>query len=420
MEDNTVPTLDRQRKRKIREKAMKAKDKPAALGPDVDLDRFEEGDSTPPKVDKLEKLRIEERRLLSEIGVDPTRKGTAGAYVQIDQEDILLDLMLQVEGLEILPLTQALSRDPSLEELLWNLVPVDTDKYTSQVALHGHEGYFIRAKAGAKITEPVQSCLLMKTPRIQQNVHNLIIVEENAELHLITGCATPKELERAIHLGISEFYLHKNAKLTFTMIHRWSEATEVRPRSAVLLQEGAHYISNYVVLSSVHSLQSYPTVTLQGKDAKADLYSVVYGQGKSQIDIGGRLILNGPGTQGQVISRTVARDHSQVIARGELIGRHTDSRAHLACDGLLLSPTAQIKAIPELRAETTGTALSHEATVGKVEAEQLNYLMSRGLTEKEATDLIVRGFVTLRPPGLPPMLQSAIDKAVELTIKSGM
>ncbi|MFX1563565.1 MAG: SufD family Fe-S cluster assembly protein, partial [Promethearchaeota archaeon] len=380
-----------ERKRKIQEKAKRAKDKPAALGPDVDLDQFEKGESSSPTVDSLEKLGAEEKHLLSEVGVDPTRKGTAGAYVQIDQEDILLDLMLQVEGLEIMPLSQALSRDPSIEELLWSLVPVDTDKYTSQVALRGHEGYFIRAKAGEKITEPVQSCLLMKTPRIQQNVHNLVIVEEDAELHLITGCATPKQMEQAIHLGISEFYLHKNAKLTFTMIHRWSAETEVRPRSAVLLQEGAHYISNYVILSSVRSLQSYPTVTLRGRNAKADLYSVVYGQEKSHIDIGGRLILEGPGTQGQMISRSVAKDHSQVIARGDLIGLHPDTRAHLACDGLLLSPTAKITAIPALRAETTGTALSHEATVGKVEAVQLNDLMSRGLTEKEATDLIVRG-----------------------------
>jgi len=406
---------------KLREKALAAKDKPAALGPDIDLARYKAGDEDEPKVEvgRLDRLGEEERKLLSEVGVDPEQAKAAGAYVQVDQQDILLDLMLGVEGLEVLTLSQAMERYSWVEDLLWHLVPVNADKYTAQVALHGHEGYFIRAKAGARIVNPVQACLLMKTPRIQQNVHNLIIVEEGAELHLITGCATPQRLERALHLGVSEFYLRKNAKLTFTMIHRWSPATEVRPRSAVLLEDGASFISNYVILSPVSSLQSYPTVTLQGARSKAELYSVVYATKNSQVDIGGRLILEGPGSQGQVVSRSVALDRARVTARGELVGRHPDSRAHLKCDGLLLSPTAQIKAVPMLRAETTGTSLSHEATVGKVEAEQLNYLMSRGLTEEEATTLIVRGFMTLRAPDLPPILQEAIDKAVELTLQGG-
>ena len=407
-------------KRKIRDRALAAKDKLAALGLDIDLSSFELGSGKPKvEVGQLDQLGEEERRLLSEVGVNPEQAESAGAYVQVDQRDILLDLMLGVEGLEVLSLSQALERYPKIEDLLWQLVPVDADKYTAQVALHGHEGYFIRAKAGARITQPVQSCLLMKTPRIQQNVHNLIIVEEDAELHLITGCATPQQLERALHLGVSEFYLGRNAKLTFTMIHRWSTATEVRPRSAALLEEGASFISNYVILSPVRSLQSYPTVTLQGAGSKAELYSVVYATEDSNVDIGGRLILEGPRGQGQVVSRSIALDRARVTARGELVGRHPETRAHLKCDGLLLSPTAQIRAVPMLRAETNGTSLSHEATVGKVEAEQLNYLMSRGLTEEEATTLIVRGFMTLRAPDLPPILQEAIDKAVELTLKGG-
>jgi Fe-S cluster assembly scaffold protein SufB len=413
-------TSNDKRRREIREKALGAKEKPAPLGPDVDLTQFKEDTGGAAKVEDLDNLGAQERRVFANVGIDPTRRGIAGAYVQVDQEDILLDLMLKVEGLEVLPLSQALARHPEVQDYLWQLVPVDTDKYTAQVALHGHEGYFIRAKAGYKIVEPVQSCLLMKSPRIQQNLHNIVIVEEGAELHLITGCVAPHRLEQAIHLGISEFYLQRNAKLTFVMVHNWSEATEVRPRTGVLLEEGAHYISNYVILSPVRSLQSFPTCTLRGANAKADLYSVVYGLQQSIVDVGGRLILEAPGAQGQVISRTVAKDHSDVMARGELIGRHGDTRAHLSCNGLLLSPTARIRAVPQLFAETSGTALSHEATVGKVEAEQLNYLMSRGLTEEEATNLIVRGFMTLRVPGLPPSLQSSIDKAIDITMQKGM
>lgn len=410
---------NKHRSEELRKKALKAKDKRALLGPDVDLKQFDEGTETKPRLRNIDQLGMDEIELLTEVGLAPSKKGSA-TYIQVDQQDILLDLMLKTEGLEILPLSQALKKYPEFEEYLWQLVPVDTDKFTAQVALKGHEGYFIRAQAGHKIVEPVHSCLLMKTPRIQQNVHNLIIVEEDAELHLITGCATPKRLEQSLHLGISEFYLKENARLSFTMVHRWSEKTNVRPRSAALVEKGAHYISNYVILSAVGSLQSYPTIYLHGPNAKADLYSAIYGLENSNIDIGGRIILEAKGTQGQVISRTVACDQAKIIARGELIGQHPDTRAHLACDGLLLSPAASIQAVPELKAETTGTELSHEATVGKVEAEQLNYLMSRGFTEEEATNLIVRGFITLRVPGLPPVLQSAINKAIDLTLKKGI
>ena len=130
--------------------------------------------------------------------------------------------------------------------------------------------------------------------------------------------------------------------------------------------------------------------------------------------------MEAPGARGKVISRSIATDQAQIIARGELVGKTAGVRGRVECNGLLLNEGARIAAVPMLDAVAEGVELSHEATVGKVGADQLNYLMSRGLTEEEATSLIVSGFMHLKTPDLPPPLQKAIDDAVKMTLEKGL
>ena len=204
------------------------------------------------------------------------------------------------------------------------------------------------------------------------------------------------------------------------MVHRWSEKTDVRPRSAAIIEENGSYISSYALLSPLKSIQTFPKVRLVGPGAKSDLYSIVYGSKNSKYDIGGSLSLEVPRTSGKVVSRTIATEKSEIIARGDLIGLSKETRARLECDGLLISDSASIRAIPMLLAQAEGAELSHEATVGKVGAEQLSYLMSRGLNEEEATSLIIRGFVKLKVPDLPIALQKSIDDAIKMSLEGGM
>lgn len=204
------------------------------------------------------------------------------------------------------------------------------------------------------------------------------------------------------------------------MVHKWNDQTDVRPRSATIVEQNGQYISSYAILSSIRSIQTFPRVHLLGRGARANLYSVIHGSKSSQYDVGGLLSLEHRRTGGRVVSKTIAHDRADVIARGDLVGLASDTRARLECDGLLLSDTASIRAVPMLHARAEGTELSHEATVGKVGAEQLNYLMSRGLDEDEATSLIVSGFMKLKVPGLPPALQASIDDAIRLSLLGGM
>jgi Fe-S cluster assembly scaffold protein SufB len=406
-------------KENLKKKAAAAEKRPAKYGEDIDLETYEFSESEMTSL-KLDDLSNGDRSLISQVGFNPDGEGVAGTFAQFDNESILADVMIRPEGLEVLTTHEALSRYEWLTDYLWHAVPVDADKYTATSELQQYNGYFIRAKPGAKIEIPVQSCLVIKKGHSVQNVHNIVIAEEGSELHVITGCATPGVVERSLHLGISEFYVKNNAKLTFTMIHKWNEQMDVRPRSAAIVDENGTYISSYAILSTARTVQTYPKVSLFGRRSHADLYSVIYGMTDSRYDIGGSLTLDAPGASGKIVSRTVATDRSDIVARGELVGRVGGVKARLECNGLLLSDRARIGAVPSLEALAEGVELSHEATVGKVGADQLNYLMSRGLTEDEATSLIVSGFIRLKTPGLPPMLQRSIDDAVKLTLGKGL
>jgi len=404
----------------MKKRAESAKDKQAQYGEDIDLDKYDYATDEVRELESFDEVSSSDRSLVSEVGFDTSQRSVSASFIQFDAESILADVLLSQEGLEVLPMSQALKQYDWLQDYLWNAVPVDVDKFTARSELESYNGYFIRAKAGAKIGMPVQSCLIMKKNQTVQNVHNIVIAEEGSEVHIISGCATPSEVEQSLHLGVTEFYVKKNAQLSFTMVHRWSEKTDVRPRSAAIVEESGTYISSYALLSPLKSIQTFPKVRLVGPGAKSDLYSIVYGSKESKYDVGGLLSLEAPRTSGKVISRSIATESSEIIARGDLIGLSGQTKGRLECDGLLISDSAVIRAVPMLLANAEGAELSHEATVGKVGAEQLSYLMSRGLSEEEATSLIIRGFVKLKVPGLPDALQSSIDTAIKMSLEGGM
>jgi len=189
------------------------------------------------------------------------------------------------EGLEVLPIKKALEEHAWVQDYYWKLVGVDTDKYTARAQLDLHDGYLIRALPGSQVVYPVQACLYLEKEGLSQNVHNIIIAEEGSELHIITGCATSAHLRRGLHVGISEFFVKKNAKLSFTMIHNWAEEMMVRPRSVGQVEEGGLFLNNYICMKPVKSLQMYPTTHLVGKGAVARFYSLLAGSPGSEMDV---------------------------------------------------------------------------------------------------------------------------------------
>ena len=396
----------------LKKKVEEAKDKKASFGEDLDLRRFEQASRDLPKVDTLMELSEEEQRTLLNAGVVPSEENRSGSFVLMD--DSVVHSSMKTQGVEVMPVSLAIKKYDWMKDYYWKAVSPEADKYTARTFLEEADGYFIRALPGAKVKAPVQTCLMLKGKSVAQTVHNVIIVEEGAELEVVTGCSTSKGVEKALHLGISEFYIKKNATLTFTMIHNWSETIGVRPRTVILQEEGSSYISNYVVLRPVKSIQTYPTARLEGKNSFARFNTVAIAHPNSELDLGSRAIMTGANSRCEMISRTISTG-GKVIARGQMIGAASGIKGHLECRGLILGQGGVQVAIPELEARVPDVEMTHEAAVGKIAQDQVEYLMARGLSEDDAVGIIVRGFLEVGIRGLPDELKKEIDRTIEKT-----
>lgn len=402
--------------RGLDEKASLAQEKKAILGQDIDLGTYDSGLVAHDYLEDIGILSEDDKKRMILSGVDVSEIDRSGTYLQKDTT--VIHARSKQEGLEVMPIKKALKQHDWIEDYYWQLVGVDTDKYTARAQLDLHDGYVIRALPGKKVIYPVQACLYLEKEGLSQNVHNIIIAEEGSELHIITGCATAAHLRRGLHVGISEFYVKKNAKLSFTMIHNWAEEMMVRPRSVGRVEEGGLFLNNYICMKPVKSLQMYPTTHLVGKGAVARFYSLLVGSPGSEMDVGGRIILKEADTRAEIIARTISNG-GNIVARGDLVGEVPGIKAHLECRGLILNG-GSIHAIPELNGKADGVEMSHEAAVGKIAQDEILYLMSRGLSEDEATATIVRGFLSVDIPGLPAQLKAEIDRAVQESDKDMM
>jgi Fe-S cluster assembly scaffold protein SufB len=390
--------------------AQKALEKKAALGPDVAFQNYVTEADKHAYLQDPSQLSVDDKANMLSAGVMVDDLGQrSGTYIQKDQSPV--HFSTTDEGIEVMSLSQALETHGWLPDYLWKAVKVDTDKFTAILETEETEGYFIRSLPGKKTELPVQACLYLGHKDLAQRVHNVIIAEEDSELHIITGCST-NPMSRGLHMGVSEFYIKRGAKVTFTMIHNWAPEIEVRPRSVAIVEEDGVFMSNYVAMKPVRSMQMYPTARCAGPNAIVRFNSVLVAQTGSMMDVGSRVILDGTGSRAEIVSRTISTG-GDIIARGDIQGNAPDVKGHLECRGLILGETGTIHAIPELMGRLAGIDLSHEAAVGKIAEEEVEYLMARGLTRDEATAMIVRGFLKVDIEGLPPMLEAELKKAIE-------
>ncbi|MEW6193153.1 MAG: SufD family Fe-S cluster assembly protein [Bacillota bacterium] len=359
-----------------------------------------------PYIEDLGSLPAEEKERLLRTGVDVTGAGRAGTFMQLDQS--VVHCRSDQEGVEVLNIREALAKYPWAEEYFGRLIPLLPEERKSGQPL---SGFFVRVLPGVAARYPVQASLYIGHEGLAQKVRNLVIVEEGASLDLITGCATGAFVHRGLHVGITETYVKKGGKLTSTMIHNWGEDVVVRPRGATLVEEDGVFLSNYVCLSGVKSLLMYPVTNLAGRDAVARYNTILIAPPGTKMDTGSKVNLGAPGARAELIARTITTG-GEIISRGHIVAEVAGVRGHLECRGLMLSERGRIYAIPELEALVANVELSHEAAVGKIAEEEIEYLMARGLDEDEATATIVRGFLNVRIEGLPTVLQEEIEKAV--------
>lgn len=398
------------RREEIRKKAQAAVEKTSLYGVDFDPAVYITENEKNQTVDEDLDQRFKEAALLS--GFDPEERERSGSYFQRNDEVLYERVADLYRGqVEIMNIERALDRYDWLWDYWWRAVAVDMDKFTAYTELYQRGGYFIRILPGVKLDTPLQSCLLLSENEGSQRVHNIIIAEEGSRAEIISGCSTVPKVEAGMHLGVSELFIKKGAYLSFTMIHNWAAGFHVRPRTAALVEEDGAFINNYILLKPVRSLQSNPKAVLEGRRARTRFNSIVHGRADSIMDLGSVIELVGEETRGEAISRAASNDLSQVLMRGKLIAHNNSAQARLECKGMLLSPGSRMRAVPELEVNKAPQAdLTHEAAVGPISQEAVEYLMARGLREEEATSLLIQGFMKVGIKGLPEILSQMVEE----------
>jgi Fe-S cluster assembly protein SufB len=373
-------------------------------------------DEVPPEIRQTyEKLGIPEAE----------RNALAGVGAQYESETIYHNLKTELEqqGVVFLDCDEGLRQYPELfkKYFMTSCVPARLHKFA---ALHGalwSGGTFIYIPKGVKVKTPLQAYFRMNAKSGGQFEHTLIIADEDSEIHYIEGCSAPQYSENSLHAGCVEIHVLKGARVRYSSIENWSRNTyNLNTKRAMVSEDGIIEWVNGNLGSKISML--YPCSVLSGKNAKSDYLGIAYaGPGQTQ-DTGCKVYHFAPNTSSTVLSKGISKDGGTSAYRGlvEIRKGATNSKSSVRCDGLMLDDKSKATTIPEMNVSENDVEVSHEAAVGKIGEDKLFYLMSRGLTEEQATKMIVAGFIEPLVKELPLEYAVELNRLIELEIENSV
>jgi len=375
-----------------------------------------------PEVKSLEDLPDEMLSLLERLGIaEVEKKYVAGLAVQSDTS-IVLNEFLQAwrkRGLIVESMEDAVRKYPIVKDLFMQLF----DPYESKLAAYHtavwNGGIFLHIKSGLKVPMPLHLFFLIQNSAMAQAPHIIINAEPNSEIHLIEGCTAPILLRHSLHLDMTEAYIGEGAKIKLSVLQNWPEYVHTRPMTRARVARNAEFINTTVGLGTGKSNIANPKYWVE-ENAYVELNGIILGQKDFYVDLGGEMHLQGKGARGINASKSVIMDRSTVITRGIIRAQSPKTKGHISCDALILNPASRMETYPGLISEVDDAELSHEAAIGKIREEELFYLMSRGLKEEEATQLIVKGFVDPLLKDIPLEFVVEIKKIIEMAVSGGM
>ena len=313
-------------------------------------------------------------------------------------------------GVIFLDTDSALREHPELfKEYFGKVVPYADNKFAALNSCVWSGGSFIYVPKGVKIQKPLQSYFRINTERMGQFERTLIIVDEGADIHYVEGCTAPIYSANSLHSAIVEIYIRDGGHCRYTTIQNWSTNILNLVTKRAVCESGAHMEWIDGNIGSKITMK-YPACVLKGEGAKGTMISISFAGEKQVQDAGAKMIHLAPNTSSTIISKSLSRSGGNVTYRG--IVHHgkkaKGAKSNIECDTIILDELSKSDTIPYNIVKNNEGTIEHEATVSKVSEEQLFYLMSRGLTAEQATEMIVMGFIEPFAKELP------MEYAVEL------
>ena len=348
----------------------------------------------------------------------------AGVAAQYESEVVYHQIRgdLEEQGVIFVDTDTAVREYPELvKEYFGTVVPAGDNKFAALNTAVWSGGSFIYVPKGVHVEIPLQAYFRINTENMGQFERTLIIADEDSYVHYVEGCTAPIYSTDSLHSAIVEIVVKKNARVRYTTIQNWSNNVYNLVTQRATCEEGATMEWVDGNIGSKRNMK-YPAVFLMGPHARGEALSIAFaGEGQHQ-DTGAKMIHMAPHTSSHIVSKSISRGGGRSGYRGlvQILKNARHSKSNVLCDALLVDEISRSDTYPYVDVRTDDVEMGHEATVSKVSADQLFYLMQRGLTETEAMATIVRGFVEPIARELPMEYALELNRLIELQMENSV
>ncbi|MBX3442798.1 MAG: Fe-S cluster assembly protein SufB [Planctomyces sp.] len=365
------------------------------------------------------------RRTYDRLGIpEAEKKYLAGVKAQYESEVIYGSLQedLAKQGVLFTDTDSALKLHPEIfREHFGTVIPSSDNKFAALNSAVWSGGSFIYVPKGVKIDFPLQAYFRINTQSMGQFERTLIIVDEGASVHYVEGCTAPTYSSDSLHSAVVEIIVKRGARCRYTTIQNWSGNVYnlVTKRAMAYGDSLMEWIDGN--LGSKLTMK-YPAVWLMEPGARGETLSIAFaGHGQHQ-DAGAKMVHCAPHTSSRIISKSISKGGGRSSYRGlvKVQNGATDCKSNVVCDALILDPSSRSDTYPYIEVDEDDVAIEHEASVSKIAEEQVLYLMSRGLTEAEASSMIVTGFIEPLVKELPMEYAREMNKLIELQMEGSV
>jgi Fe-S cluster assembly protein SufB len=352
------------------------------------------------------------------------RKFLAGVGAQYDSEVVYHSVREELSklGVVFMGTDEGLRHYPELfKKYFATVVPPEDNKFAALNSAVWSGGSFVYVPKGVEVPLPLQAYFRINAENTGQFERTLIVVDEGAKVHYIEGCTAPIYTTDALHAAVVEVIALPGSKVRYTTIQNWSN--DVYNLVTKRAHAHAHATVEWVDANTGSRMtMKYPSIFLRGEGATAEVISVaVAGRGQHQ-DTGAKAIHLAPNTRSRIISKSISKDGGRTTYRGQVkvVPGATGVVTSVRCDALLMDEGSRSDTYPYIDIQEDDTTMTHEATVGKISADQIFYLMSRGLSENEATNLVVQGFLEVFTKELPMEYAIEFNRLVKMEMEGSL
>ena len=346
------------------------------------------------------------------------RKFLAGVGAQYESEVVYHNLIerLEKKGVIFLDMDSGLREHPEIvKEYFGTLIPPEDNKFAALNSAVWSGGSFVYVPAGVEVDLPLQAYFRINAENMGQFERTIIIAEEGSYVHYVEGCTAPTYVTDSLHSAVVEIFVKPGARVRYTTIQNWSHNTYNLVTKRAVAAEGATMEWVDGNLGSKVTMK-YPSIYLMGPKAHGEVLSIAFAGKGQHLDAGGKAVHMAPETSSVITSKSISKDGGRASYRGLLkVGKGaTRSKSNVVCDALILDEASRSDTYPYIEIDEDNVSVGHEATVSKVGDEQLFYLMSRGLTEVEASNMIVSGFIEPIVKELPMEYAVELNRLIQL------